>query len=391
MQRLLIALYALWRNTVNRFSSKEDQKGRVLIIFQQVFGDAVVLMSALQGYVDLFAKQKGWRITLLCLPSIRKFLSDVASIPSEIEVEEVDFKKLVNEFGYFRAILRKYDHSAELTVVPGSSLSAELLSSSLTIKRRVGMVNVFPRNWPPQLALFYKLAYTEPIVPELGSMMIQRHRMTLRYLGLENYVGKLSNLVSQARIIPGKYYVICPGASTPVKRWPVERFAQIADYLIEHHNLDIYICGGADEEKDAMKLIQLSKYPYRMFSKVGRTSFWEWSSIVEYAQMVIGNDSATLHLAAAHRVKAICIAGVYDKFQFFPYVVDELDEGDFLPETVYVNMPCEYCRTKGYYAGYGNVACLKVVKQGRCALCVEAITVETVKEKINSLHIGFPS
>ena len=100
--------------------------------------------------------------------------------------------------------------------------------------------------------------------------------------------------------------------------------------------------------------------------------------------MVIGNDSATLHIAAAHRVKAICIAGVYDKFQFFPYVVDELDEGDFLPETVYVNMPCEYCRTKGYYAGYGNVACLKVVKQGRCALCVEAITVEMVKEK--SIH-----
>jgi ADP-heptose:LPS heptosyltransferase len=61
--------------------------------------------------------------------------------------------------------------------------------------------------------------------------------------------------------------------------------------------------------------------------------------------MVIGNDSATLHIAAAHRVKAICIAGIYDKFHFFPYLVDELDEGDRLPETVYVDMPCAYCRT----------------------------------------------
>ena len=96
--------------------------------------------------------------------------------------------------------------------------------------------------------------------------------------------------------------------------------------------------------------------------------------------MVIGNDSATLHIATAHRVKAICIAGIYDKFQFFPYLVDELDEGDRLPETVYVDMPCAYCRTKGYSAGYGNKACKKEIEQGKCALCIDAISVEMLKD-----------
>ena len=62
--------------------------------------------------------------------------------------------------------------------------------------------------------------------------------------------------------------------------------------------------------------------------------------------MVIGNDSATLHIAAAHRVKAICIAGIYDKFQFFPYLVDELDEGDRLPEEIFLYMPWAFCRTR---------------------------------------------
>ena len=382
MQRLLIALFALWRNIVNRFSNQKGQKGQVLIIFQQVFGDAVVLVSALQGYVDLYVKEKGWKVTLLCLPSIKKFLDEVASVPKDIYVEEVDFKRLVNDFRYFKSIVKQYDYSAELSVVPGSSMSAELLSATLAIRRRVGLVNVFPRNWPPQMALFYKLAYTEPIVPEMGSMMIQRHRMTLQYLGLHGYLGKLPKLKKQERIIEGDYCVICPGASAPVKRWPAERFAKIADYLIESHGWDVHVCGGADEDVDCQKMIAASNHPEKIISHVGKTTFAEWSAIIEYARLVVGNDSATMHIAAGHRVPAVCIAGVYDKFQFFPYKVDLLDEGDALPATVYVDKPCAYCRTKGYFAGSGNKVCRKAIKGDKCALCIDEISIEMVVKMI---------
>lgn len=384
MQRLLIAIYAIWRNLINRLSTRYGQEGQVLILFQQVFGDAVVLTSALQGYVDLFVKKQGCRVTLLCKPAIANFLSEVASIPEEINVETVDFKRSFDDYDYFREISRKYRYYANLVTVPGSSLSAELLSTTLKAQRRVGMTNVFPRKWPPQLVIFERLAYTEPLKPKMGMMMIQRHRMLLNYLGLEEFKGKLPQLKSQEKIIKGNYIVICPGASTPVKRWPIERYAQLADYLIEKFNCDIYLCGGYDEEEDAKKMIALSNHSYRIFSRVGKTLFWEWSSIVQHAKMVIGNDSATLHIAAAHRVKAICIAGIYDKLQFFPYLVDELDEGDRLPETVYVDMPCAYCRTKGYFAGYGNEACKKEIEQGKCALCIDAISVEMLKEIIEN-------
>ena len=382
MQRLLIAIYAILWNLINWISHKQGHEGRVLILFQQVFGDAVVLTSALQGYVDLFVKKQGCRVTLLCKPAIANFLSEVASIPEEINVETVDFKRSFDDYGYFRKISRKYRYYANLVIVPGSSLSAELLSTTLKAQRRVGMTNVFPRKWPPQLVVFERLAYTEPLKPKMGMMMIQRHRMLLNYLGLEEFKGKLPKLKSQEKIIKGDYIVICPGASTPVKRWPIERYAQLADYLIEKHNCDIYLCGGCDEEQDAKKMIALSNHSYRIFSRVGKTLFWEWSSIVQHAKMVIGNDSATLHIAAAHRVKAICIAGIYDKFQFFPYLVDELDEGDRLPETVYVDMPCAYCRTKGYFAGYGNTTCYHAVKAGKCTLCIDAITISDVMERI---------
>ena len=386
MQRLLIALYAIWRNLVGRLRApREGRSEQVLILFQQVFGDAVVLASALHGYVDLFVRQKGMKVTLLCKPVIAKFLSEVAPVPDGIKVETMDFKRSFDDFCYFRAMSRKYRRYGDVVIVPGSSLSAELLSTTLIAQRRIGMTNVIRRKWPPQLVIFERLAYTEPIVPELGTMMIQRHRIMLNYLGLEGYKGKLPLLLRQKRIIDGDYCVICPGASVPVKRWPAERFAAIADYLIDTLGWKVHVCGGTDEALDCQQMIAASKCSESIISHVGKTSFAEWSSIIEYAQMTIGNDSATLHIAAAHRVPSVCIAGIYDKYQFFPYLVDELDSGDRLPETALADMPCAYCRTKGYFAGYGNSACQQTLKAGKCALCIEAISVEMVKEIISRI------
>lgn len=389
MQRLLIALYAIWRNLAGRFRPpRQGRPERVLILFQQVFGDAVILSSALQGYINLFVRQKGMKATLLCKPAIAKFLSEVVPVPEGIEVETMDFKRSFDDFRYFKEQSRKYRRYADIVIVPGSSLSAELLSSTLIAQRRIGLTNVIRRKWPPQLVVFERLAYTEPVVPDFGTMMIQRHRILLNYLGLKEYKGKLPTLKKQERMIEGNYCVLCPGASTSVKRWPIERFVEVADWLIEQRGWDVHLCGGAEEISTAEELISLSKYSDRIVNHVGKTTFSEWSSIIEYAQMAIGNDSATLHIAAGHRVPSVCITGIYDKYQFFPYLVDELDEGDSLPETAFVDMPCEYCRTKGYFAGYGNPICQQALKAGKCTLCIDAITVDMMKEKIESFIIS---
>ena len=89
-----------------------------------------------------------------------------------------------------------------------------------------------------------------------------------------------------------------------------------------------------------------------------------------------------MHIAAAARVPSVCIAGAYDKYKFFPYKVDELGSNDILPVTMLKDMPCEYCRTMGYDAGFGNSACKKRINEGLCAACIDQITVEEVKKEV---------
>ena len=80
VERLKIALTAIGINIVNKFHQKPRIK-RVLLVFQQVFGDSIILLPALEGYMELFHKRKGYDVTMICLPSIKKFLEINAKFP----------------------------------------------------------------------------------------------------------------------------------------------------------------------------------------------------------------------------------------------------------------------------------------------------------------------
>ena len=386
IEQAKVALYSVAMMIKNKLFSctkKTSNEKIVLIVFQQIFGDAVLLSTTLEGYVKLFPKEKGYKILLLCRPSVKKFMKDVLLVPSAIQLQEVDFSKLVRDCKYFRFVLNEYVNNAEVAIIPGSSMSAEILMTAASVKRKIGLVQCEKRVWPPASVFFQKHAYTEYIRPKEEMMVLQRHKLLMQELGLKNFRSCMPRLLPQKKIFRERpYYVVCPGASKPEKCWPLERFVQIIDFIIDELNVDAYICGGADEATYAMYILENTKHPSNVYDFVGKTTFCEWAEIVQNAECVIGNDSATLHLAAASGRKAICIAGVYDKGHFFPYSVDELKSDERLPITLYVDVPCELCRTKGYYSGYGNAKCKKTIQENKCALCVDAITVDDVKQKI---------
>lgn len=383
IDRMLICIDAL----INYITQKPYCGNKtVVILFQQIFGDSVIFQSSLKEYIKLFPKEEGFKIKLLIRPSVLKFMRTTMVLPEDIEYEEVDFKRFLEDYRYYKCVVKNYMNSVTTLIVPGTSLSAEIFSTANNASRKVAIVRCTDVIHPAVFALFYKIAYTEKIKPSKFDMMLQRHRLLLNYLGAKEYKAKLPNAIRHNKIInDDSYVVMCPGSSKLEKCWPIERFSEVADYIVDQYHINIHLCGGTDEVHFAKELINLVKNKDHIISHIGKTSFEEWSSIVEYADLVLGNDSATMHLAVAHRRKAICITGVYDKNMFFPYKVDELNEGDRLPVTVLKDMPCEYCRTIGYNAGYGNKECQKRIKANQCAICIEKITVAEIIEQVDKM------
>lgn len=358
----------------------------VLIIFQQVFGDAVVFSRVLKSYTELYSKEDNYTITFIARPSVISFMRETVPMDDSIIVQPVDFKRLVEDYKYYKETVNKYRDYAEVIIVPGSSLSAEILSCACNADRKIGLVRSVPVKKPLIHALFYRLAYTEPVVPAKEDMMLQRHRILLNYLGLKNYKATVPVLLHKERVVEDEHYAVCcPGSSVMEKCWPGDRFGKVIDYIIENFGFRVHLCGGKDEIQFEKAIFNQVKNPQMIISHIGKTDFSDWSAIVQHADLVIGNDSATMHLAAAARVPAVCIAGVYDKYQFFPYKVDILEEGDRLPVAVYKDMPCEWCRTRGYNAGYGNKKCKNRINKGQCASCIDKISVEEVIKAINQI------
>lgn len=393
LNRGMIAIDAALHGVLGRIRkvhkvNRKNEKS-ILIVFQQLFGDAVVFGDALNNYAKLYPASSGYKITLIARPSVAAFLMDVIPVNGEIDIEQVDFKRFVEDYSYYRCIVKKYRNSSGVIIVPGTSLSAEIFSCACYAKRKIGLVRCFPLLSPYLMAFFYKMAYTETVVPQKTDMMLQRHRLLLNYLGLKEYKAGLPTLCKKAKVIDDQHYiVVCPGSSKMEKCWPIERFVETIDFMIERYNWKVHLCGGMDEITFEKKILSSVMNVEMVISHIGKTTYSEWSSIVQHADMVLGNDSATMHLAAAARVPSICISGVYDKFQFFPYKVDVLEQNARLPVTLYRDMPCEWCRTIGYHAGHDNSNCEKRIGKGQCSLCVDLIKTDEVVDKIKEVLKG---
>ncbi|HEY8615882.1 glycosyltransferase family 9 protein [Phenylobacterium sp.] len=96
---------------------------------------------------------------------------------------------------------------------------------------------------------------------------------------------------------PRPYVMFVPGGSAhrPEKRWPVERYAELARILYGR-GFDVVIIGGPQETALAHAI---QRSVPRARDLTGRTDFARIAVLGAKAALAVGNDTGPLHLAAA--------------------------------------------------------------------------------------------
>ena len=96
---------------------------------------------------------------------------------------------------------------------------------------------------------------------------------------------------------PRPYAMFVPGGSAhrPEKRWPVEKYGELARILYSK-GLDIVIIGGVQETPLAHAI---QREVPRARDLTGRTDFGRIAMLGAKAALAVGNDTGPLHLAAA--------------------------------------------------------------------------------------------
>ncbi|MEW6509671.1 MAG: glycosyltransferase family 9 protein [Bacteroidota bacterium] len=107
-----------------------------------------------------------------------------------------------------------------------------------------------------------------------------------------------------------------PGATWPAKRWLPERFAELADQIAARLGVQVIVTGGpADGGTTAAVL----RHAVSSVKALPVLPLRQLAAVLSHCRIVVSNDAAPMHIAAALGVPTIGIFGPGEEDIWFPY------------------------------------------------------------------------
>lgn len=126
---------------------------------------------------------------------------------------------------------------------------------------------------------------------------------------------RVDELFAEARLKPhGRLVVLNPGAGKAAKRWPVERFADLAARLVREVNARVLVLWGPGEQTAASAI---ATAPGAVLAPP--TDLRTLAAVMRRASLVVAADTGPLHMAAAVGVPCVGLYGPTSAERNGPY------------------------------------------------------------------------
>ena len=109
---------------------------------------------------------------------------------------------------------------------------------------------------------------------------------------------------------------MAPGALSEVKRWPAGHFKETAEKLAGGLDVCIVLVGDKDDCRIADEITR--GLPQKILNLCGKTSLMQLAAILKKTRLLITNDSAPMHLAAAQKVPVISLFDPTNSIKYGP-------------------------------------------------------------------------
>lgn len=365
-----------------RANNHRKEKRRLLITRLDGIGDFILFLDTFKEYRKLYSPEE-WEITLLGNRLWRDLAENLSYADRYWFMEVKRFK--LNPVYRYRLIRQVRNAKFDLVIQQNYSRGywlGDIIVKAGGAPKRIGSEGDPNSNTYRQKQRSDKW-YTNLIPAEPKNMMeLERNAEFIRGLGLTDFQANLPKLPIpndvQQRVDAmlervgiresskfTDFYILFPGAGSPKRQWPVERFADLAQRIYDQNGWIGIVCGGPSEEMLAEQLRTLSnKTPLLNLS--GKTNLIELAGVIRRAKVLIGNETSAVHIASAVGTPSICILGGGHFGRFVPYSVPNNIQA------VYKRMSCFGCNWK----------CIHSVEKGKPVPCIEQIGVHRVMENI---------
>jgi ADP-heptose:LPS heptosyltransferase len=160
---------------------------------------------------------------------------------------------------------------------------------------------------------------------------------------------------------------LAPWTRSAIKSWPPKRFVDLATELMQWPNVRVVLVGGPSDTSSAEEFEILASQG--LVNLVGRLSLRQLPLLLRRMQLLIGNDSAPLHLAAGVGTPVLAIFGPTHPKATGPYPLES--------HVVFrADLPCSPC---------GNRRC----RNPSYLECLQSISVDQILREVEKILRGF--
>lgn len=341
---------------------------KILVIKLTMIGDTILLYPAVKALKEKFRNAK---IKFLCSRINYEIVKmwNLVDVVDEVIVFEFD-KIFKNPLVILRQFFKLWREKFDLGVDFEQWFRITSIIAFITSKYKIGF------RTPRQLRhyLFNKYIWHIKdkhevecfcdIVRSLGAIVEDKN---LFIIIDDTAKQKIKRTLYFKNIVEKKFIIIHPGCGIHgfYREWDVEKYAEIAEYIISKYKYSVVLTGSKDDIKKITSFEKINIPNEFFLNLIGKTTIQELIALVSMAKFVICGNTGVLHIAAALGIPTVAIHGPTNPKKWGPW-----GKGHIVVQS---NLDCIPCSYLGFEYGCKKRKCLK------------AISIDDVKQMIDQL------
>lgn len=359
LQKMRILFYVL--DSVLLFGlkagrKKTGEKKKVLVMYNLALGDAVMFLGAAGRLRDIYPVSH-CKLDIACQAGLEELYLSTGIFDRVIPIDFIGAAVNLRLRRQMFRILRQECYDILLDPVGSGDCTMNLFASrAVCALEKIGVLDKTLGCQCPQW--LRRNVYSRVITISRQMHLIQFYSLCLMKLGAAEFKPHPAVLApAELRHVelPDQYFIVYPSASMGVKRWPVEKFAQIARRIYQKTGWCLLVCGtDLDKAVTDQFLALIPDVP--VCSLIGKTSIMEFIEVIGRAKMILTNDTSVYHIGVAKQVDTVIVCGGYTYERYAHYQYSACGFKD--PVLVSRKMECFDCGNRCRYKGYDIYPCI---------------------------------
>lgn len=303
--------------TLRRGSGQEKNTPKILVIQTAKIGDLVCTTPVFREIKRAFPEAY---LAALVTSQTKDILSNNQRINEVIAIN--DYRSILDRFKLFNK-LRKERYDWVFAMLPGSFNN--IIAFWSLVPNRATTTHKYSGELAHLLSFFnnYRLEYKR------GKPLMKHYLDLLKFIGIESASEEKEIFIQPEEEKKALDFIKAHNLASPdlligisctsgvkIKEWEPEKFAGLADKLIEEKNAKIIFIGSAD---DCIRIQEVQKMMRaRGFNACGIFKLHELPALLKKLKLFISVDSGPLHMADALGVPVVDLVGPIDTNELYP-------------------------------------------------------------------------